>query len=169
MFDWSIIRPQDVEIAKRYLGDLTREPDLKISPLGEVYLYRWHIIPRNPDANVYFHIQVASDPERPLHDHPWDNQSVILAGGYQEIIRAAWGDPSHEVSVNRFPGDVITRRAADAHRLILPAWVKYSMTQFTTGPVVRDWGFYTGKGFIPFSYYIEERDGVSTLKDPHHD
>jgi hypothetical protein len=41
-----------------------------IAPDGQPYLYRWHVIERNPEANTYFHIQVDDDPERPLHDHP---------------------------------------------------------------------------------------------------
>jgi hypothetical protein len=67
------------------IGNPLRYPDLVIAPDGKPYLYRWHVFPQNAAAGVYFHIQVQSDPERPLHDHPWDNTSVILSGGYDEL------------------------------------------------------------------------------------
>jgi len=81
------VTDHDKEIASQYIGSLYRPPDLVIAPKGYgEYLFRWYVIPRNREANVYFHIQTQSDPERPLHDHPWDNTSVILSGGYDEII-----------------------------------------------------------------------------------
>lgn len=122
--------------------DRLAHPDVVIAPDGEPYIYRWHVIPRNAaGANVYFHIQVASDPERPLHDHPWDNVSHILAGGYDEVYQ---GEPpwSHARTIERRVGDVILRKAEVAHRLILPEDVPYTMTLFTTGPVRRAWGFW---------------------------
>lgn len=122
----------------RFVPNL-REPDLVIAPDGEPYLYRWHIIPRNSEANVYFHVQVADDPERPLHDHPWDNTSVILAGGYLETLQQT-GMP--ERVYRREKGQVIHRRAEWPHHLRLAPGKRYAMTLFSTGPKVRDWGFW---------------------------
>jgi hypothetical protein len=137
----------DVLTAKDYLTAMkvlreAREPDVVIAPDGGTdYLYRWHVIPRNLEANVYLHVQVASDPERPLHDHPWDNQSVILAGGYDELIQEQ--PPfGRTICPRRFVGQTYHRKAEEAHRLILPTGVPYTMTLFTTGATRRDWGFW---------------------------
>lgn len=123
-----------------------RAPDLVIAPGGVPYLYRWHLVPRNDQANVYLHIQVADDAGRDLHDHPYDNQSVIIAGGYRET----WSLNGSGVARDdeRVPGDVIHRSAATAHRLQMLVGVPYTITIFTTGPRVRDWGFYTPKGWV---------------------
>lgn len=162
------INEHDQEIAARYIGSLYRPPDLVIAPAGHgEYLFRWHLIDRNRDANVYFHVQTQSDPERPLHDHPWDSTSVILAGGYDEIIDHSPGTlylrrgPYTSI---RVPGDVIYRPATWAHRLILPPNVSYSMSLFTTGPKVRDWGFWTDKGWVAFNDMTVETDGKSQWK-----
>lgn len=150
------LTPQDQEIAARFIGSggsiaYAREPDLVIAPDGEPYLYRWHIVERNKDCNVYFHMQIDSDPERPLHDHPWDNTSVILAGGYDEL--RAFPHPvehSHLLPGTRRilrKGDVVHRKAEEAHRLILPDGFLYTLTLFTTGPRRRDWGFWFPEGW----------------------
>lgn len=163
------VTEHDQNIAAGIIGSLYRPPDLVIAPAGHgEYLFRWHVIPRSKEANVYFHVQTASDPERPLHDHPWDSTSVILAGGYNEIISetpyvCALG--SHHLSKHRRPGDVIFRPAYWAHRLILPTSIPYSMSLFSTGPKVRDWGFWTDFGFIPFNDMTIETDGKSQWKE----
>lgn len=135
-----VLNERDRHLAVRILGQV-REPDLVIAPDGNPYLYRWWVTPRSMEANVYLHLQVASDPERPLHDHPWSSQSVILSGGYEEIYTV---HPPYTRVLRRTvaAGDVIPRTAAEAHRLILPSDVPYTMTLFSTGPVIRDWGFW---------------------------
>lgn len=163
MFDFSRLFEADRDVAAQYLGSLYREPDLVIRPDDQEYIYRWHLVPRNREANVYFHIQVASDPERPLHDHPWDNVSVILAGGYEEIMVKGVGFAEPQ-RYTRTPGDVIFRRAAWAHRLVLPSSVPYSMTLFTTGPKVKEWGFWVDGAWVPYDELTETKEGVSTWK-----
>lgn len=170
-FDFTRLAAQDARLAEAILGlKFYQAPDLTIAPDGGEYLYRWHMIRRNKECNVYFHIQVASDPERPLHDHPWDNTSVLLAGGYEETI-----DEFPEVpeafklvksiyTVRRKKGDVIHRPASWAHRLILPAEVPYTMSLFTTGPKIRDWGFWENGEFKPFQEITVETEGHSSWK-----
>lgn len=149
MFDSSILTAEDYDLAMVYLKRpaVLNNPDLILAPTGTPYLYRWHLTPPKQPANVMFHIQVDSDPERPLHDHPWDNQSVILSGGYEELIT----DPHISQTPfhwSRVKGDVICRRAHIAHRLILPSHIPYTMTLFTTGPKVREWGFWYPEGWV---------------------
>lgn len=142
--------PEDADIAARFTGfdpngsGAIRDPDLVIAPDGRPYIYRWHLVPRNKLANAYFHIQVLDDPDRPLHDHPYDNTSVILAGGYKELIDTT-PRPRAVIPHSRLllPGDVVHREAEEAHRLfLLPDGPGYSMSLFSTGPRRRDWGFW---------------------------
>lgn len=149
-------------------------PDLVIAPDGEPYLYRWYLMPcggyYKPNGqkreipsyrnSVMLHIQTNSDPERPYHDHPWDNQSVILAGGYEEHIQST-PPHGHTATEWRRPGDVIVRAATEAHRLILPDGVPYTMTVFSTGPKVRDWGFWYGDTWHHNAEHVAMRNGVS--------
>jgi hypothetical protein len=161
VFDFSQCSLEDRSIAHRYIGSLHTPVDRVIAPDGNPYIYRWHVIPRNSHANVYFHVQVADDPERPLHDHPWDNTSVILAGGYEEVLMSWPGvDPSRR-HYDRKVGDVIFREASWAHRLLLAPGVKYTMTQFSTGPKVREWGFWYPDGWRPADDVVENDNGFS--------
>lgn len=139
----------DYELAGGIIGSRYRMADLVIAPDGSPYLYRWHIVPPSMAASVYFHIQVADDPERPLHDHPWDNMSVILSGGYDELLATQPDLRCSLVSVvRRRVGDTVTRKAAWAHRLLLPDGVPYTMTLFSTGPKIRRWGFWYPEGWV---------------------
>lgn len=161
-----------------------REPDFCIMPDGTPYIYRWYLVPRNEMGNVYFHVQVASDPERPLHDHPWANTSIILAGGYDEILPGPMlGQTFGKINetprvtngvttmLSRRAGDVIHRSAEQAHRVVLRAEDRYSISLFTTGPKTREWGFWvTGQGghplWVDHRHVIEDREGRSVYIGP---
>lgn len=148
-FDFNQCSAEDCVTALRYIGALDRPADFVIAPDGTPYIYRWYVV-RDKAASVYFHIQVGDDPERPLHDHPWENQSVILAGGYRELLQP---EPPHGpiTEHRRAKGDVIVRTATCAHRLLIPEGVAYTMTQFSLGPVVREWGFWYPDNWRPFT------------------
>lgn len=158
---WCNLTMEDEWLARSILGQSDahahpklREPDLVIAPEGETkpYLYRWHLTERRKEGNVYFHIQVASDPFRPLHDHPWDNFSVILSGGYDELWNQFPFSNPEGFSTRKFrKGDTIYRKADEAHRLLLPPDIPYTMTLFTTGPKVREWGFWYPDGWRPYT------------------
>lgn len=147
-----ILSQEDERMAYAILGPrLHKQPDLVIAPDGEPYIYRWHLT-RTPFGGQYFHIQVASDPERPLHDHPWDNMSVILAGGYDEVwCPEPWMTYSKGCIRHLRRGDVMFRRASEAHRLVLPSSIPYAMTLFSIGPKVREWGFWYDDGWRPYT------------------
>lgn len=161
MFDWEKLNltPQEQAVVDSILppavltpeGMRPRDPDLTIAPDGKPYLYRWYIV-RTPKACTYFHIQIADDPERPLHDHPWDNFSVILHNGYDEILHPYGGapDPTRTHKHTRKMGETIFRRAQWAHRLLLPKNGSKTMTLFSTGAKEREWGFWYPDGWRPF-------------------
>jgi hypothetical protein len=125
------------------LPRLLRRPDRVI---GQRYLHRWHILPRNPWLNVYLHRFVGSDSA--IHDHPWWSVSFLLRGELWE----RWRTPAHDrvlLRLRRVPWlRPVLRSPTYAHALTLtrgPAW-----TIFVTGPVVREWGFWTEKGWRPW-------------------
>ena len=164
-FGWDFLTAVDRVLAGELSGH--RKPDLIIAPDKKPYLYRWHIVHQQKFANVYFHIQVASDPERPLHDHPWDNTSVILSGGYDEIWDPLpWLGISTDTVRRLRKGDVVHRTAGEAHRLILPPDIPYTMSLFTTGPKVREWGFWFPEGWRPYTDVTKTENGVSIHVKP---
>lgn len=170
----NLLNNDDFTTVRGILPGGVREPDLTIAGEdGAPYLHRWYVIPRSLQANVYLHLQVASDPERPLHDHPWDNQSVILSGGYDEVLQE---HPPWEGTrtVQRRRGQTCNRRAEAAHRLILPKETPYTLTLFSTGPVVRQWGFWVPNGSGVSKWFSADEcithtpDGVSRFRDLSH-
>ena len=58
------------DLAKWAETIMAREPDFVI---GDNYLRRWWVIPRNEFCSVYLHEINASDDDRAFHDHPWEN------------------------------------------------------------------------------------------------
>lgn len=127
-----------------------RLPDFTIGPPSDLQVERWFAIPRNPFGNVYIHKFYRSDPDVP-HDHPWDNYSLILRGRYiEEFLDGR--------RVERREGDSFTRRAEDAHRVIVePDDILPVTTLFWTGPVRRDWGFHCPRGWVSWRDFVEVR------------
>lgn len=125
-----------------------RPPDRNIGP---GYLLRWYVWPRNRLCNLYLHEFLRSDDDRALHDHPWMNCSLVLSGGYLEVLPAGKGlfrrgDPQVGGTPRwRPPGSVVARLPRSAHRLVVPPQgfgAAPTVTLFLTGPRVRSWGFW---------------------------
>jgi hypothetical protein len=114
-----------------------KKPDLII---GEDYLHRWYLIPRNPIFNIYLHRFLSSDDDRALHDHPWVSLSYCIDG---EMIEVSM-DELKDINA----GQWVFRRSVFAHRIIIrnPCW-----TIFVTGPKIRQWGFYCHSGWVHWS------------------
>ena len=120
-----------------------RPPDLII---GDNYMLRWYVLPRNTFFNIYLHCFLADDDDRALHDHPWWSVSFLLRGTLLEHL---------EHGKTRTPSLLlpIFRSAEFAHRLELKsanAW-----TIFITGSVVRNWGFHCQNGWIPWREFTD--------------
>lgn len=129
-----------------------RRPDFVI---GDDYLRRWYVIPRNPWCNVYLHEIRKSDDDRALHDHPWRNTSIILAGEYLEHLPGG-------VVVRRGPGDVVEREAEALHRLEIDPGAPPVLSLFVTGPKIRDWGFACPQGWVPWQLFTDPTDSSKT-------
>lgn len=124
----------------------TREPDFVI---GNGYLRRWWLIPRNRFLNIYLHEINKSDDDRALHDHPWHNVSVVLKGGYQEVT------PDGVYTLRS--RDIKCRSGSFLHRLVIPEGGQ-AVTLFITGPKYRDWGFACEKGWRPWQEFCDIKD-----------
>lgn len=134
---------------------LSRRPDVVI---GDNYMNRWWILPRNPLFNIYLHRITADDEGRDLHDHPWSNISIILKGVYRELMPFFQPNTDGEciwkwkrVHRHLIGGRIVYRNSLFAHRLEVvegPVW-----SLFITGPSRRDWGFHTEHGWISHHEY----------------
>jgi hypothetical protein len=105
---------------------------------GQPYLERYYLFGAF-GWNAYLHRFVDSDPDRGLHDHPWNRAvSLVLTGGYEELSPS----PDPERTGCRFiaPWSLNFLRGEDFHRVLLragrPAW-----TLFVHGPRVKGWSF----------------------------
>ena len=160
----------DRDIVRAYTGSIKRPPDLTmLGANGEPYLYRWHVVPKNKRANIYFHLQVANDPSRPLHDRPWGTTTVVLAGSYIEVQATAPGlGGTYEVT--RRVGGIINEPASLAHKMWLAPGVPYAMNLELTGPHIRDWGFWINKKWVSHTECVRTMPGnLSVYKESHHD
>lgn len=125
---------------------MMRDPDFII---GDNYLRRWWIIPRNEGCNVYLHDIRKSDDDRALHDHPWTNTSYLLMGSYLEH--------TPDGIFTRRAGDIVERPAHALHRLeVVPG--DRAISLFITGPKVREWGFNCPKGWRHWKQFVDPND-----------
>lgn len=129
---------------------MAREPDEVIYRGSQPYMQRWHLVRKAAGdvENVYIHRFIADDAEVP-HDHPWDSRSIVLSGQYLECWQRT--DTSATAYTTRFPGEIIDRPATHIHAIcgVEPG----TTTLFITGPKLRDWGFFTSEGFVPWRQY----------------
>ncbi|WP_394658453.1 hypothetical protein [uncultured Novosphingobium sp.] len=127
-------------------GVMQREPDFVI---GDRQLLRWWVLPRNEYLNVYLHVVLKSDEDRAFHDHPWPNQSFLIAGSYIEH--------TPEGSFVRKAGDVVQRPATALHRLeVIPG--ERAISLFVTGPKVREWGFACEHGWVHWQDFVNREN-----------
>lgn len=144
-------------MVRRALAAMQRMPDFVIGSVDAPYMKRWWLIPRNRWFNTYLHHVLRSDDDRALHDHPWLNVSVVIAGGYWEVV-PQWQPSAFEPvppteRLWRGPGSIVVRWPSSAHRLEIedgkPCW-----SLFITGPNVRDWGFWCPQGWKHWRRFV---------------
>lgn len=129
---------------------MCRAPDFVI---GDDYLRRWWIVPRNPWCNVYLHDIRKSDDDRAFHDHPWPNSSFLIQGRYIEH--------TPDGSVEREAGEFAFRPAEALHRLeVIPG--ERAISLFITGPKVREWGFACPQGWVHWEDFTSPNDSSKT-------
>ena len=119
---------------------------------GTPYLERYYLGPCHPEPDggagrMYLHRFVGSDPDRGLHDHPWDYaSSQILTGRYEEQRGGADQPTASPARLLRVHGGFYHLNRWTWHRVVLiddpvthPVW-----TLFTHGPYRHPWGFHRG-------------------------
>lgn len=116
------------------------------------YLIRLHII-KTPIFAICMHWILRPDRERDLHDHPVNFLSIILRGGYVEERsgkRLAF-------KTRRFFNFI---RATDIRRI---CYVNSPcITLCFMGPKIREWGFYTSRGWIYWKDYFSAKPPLFT-------
>lgn len=136
------------------------------------YMDRWWLAPHDNEDKVSARIHqiLRSDTDVAMHDHPWSSISIVLDGGYWEVLPLSQDQhPArdalfHQV-VWRAPGDVVQRRASDRHKILLPEG-KSAWSLFIMGQWEKDWGFYDAEqGFMYWRDYLRDYT-TSTSSDP---
>ena len=108
-----------------------------ISREGIVHFRRYRLI-STPWFNLYLHHICQSDKDGEPHDHPWNFQSLIVKGAYQEYV---YGIPEF----NRYyAGDVVQHKATDAHRITLLSKEVWTLVYTSGGD--RHWGYRLSDG-----------------------
>lgn len=131
-------------------GVMQVRPDQILGTNEDPYLYRWFVEKEKTVGSIYIHKMLRSDADIEFHDHPGDNMSIILSGKMIEHT------PRGIFEWN--PGDVITRKAQDKHRVEIHEPLE---TMWIMGPRIKEWGFWRetpeGEDFIPSQEFFKER------------
>lgn len=130
----------------------------------EGYMERYWLIKPNPkrwffkDFSIRIHRILRSDTDDCFHDHPWASMSIILRGGYWELMPLKQSqhpriDFYFSKHVWRKTGAIVIRKARFRHKIMIPSgfdcWSMFVMFRKT-----EKWGFYTRKGFVPHKEYL---------------
>lgn len=125
-------------------------------PDGEPYLERyflaqfpkWRWLGKWAGGTIYLHRFIGSDPDRGLHDHPWEvAYSFILSGWYvEERWQNKWlGDKKLAMK----SGGALTRITGDdQHRVVMEdGAVTWSL--FWHSKRIKGWGFFNYRDLHP--------------------
>lgn len=142
-------------------------PQLIARPGEPTYMVRWRVL-RFLGWEMKFHVFLRSDDDC-VHDHPWGFMSIMLAGSYREITPFNQAPPrigdlclskgetgeSFVVRTHRAPC-ILFRRARWKHRVELINGAPVLTFNIST-PRVRNWGFWTKAGWLPWKLFNEGR------------
>lgn len=110
---------------------------------GTLHFQRWQLL-QTPLGSVFLHHILRADEDKHLHDHPWNFLTIVLKGGYVEILLRDGEESARAMT----PGQGARRMTTDFHKiekLLAPTW-----TLFFTGPRIHD----------PWGYHVTARDWV---------
>lgn len=142
-----------------YLLHVFHKPYLRLfRPTGEKYLTRWKFA-NNRLFRIYLHRLDGPDPDRHLHNHPWDGLVILLRGKYvQRVIQLKQNEPGHPVREcwNQRVDFVkwINHLGAEYHKIVTirpGTW-----TLVFAGPVRREWGFLVEGQHVQWETYVEK-------------
>lgn len=155
-----------------------RKPDLIIGPRDNPQTLRWHLFVWR-GWQLSLHKWLRSDDDRAPHDHKADNLSIILNGGYFEVVRVLqderynhadsrkWRSGARDITYFRWPLVPYFRKAETMHRVALPSDGKPVWSLWLRWPQRRRWGYGCPKGWVDADDYNKSadyyRDGVSEV------
>lgn len=135
---------------------------------GLPYLTRYILI-RTPWFRVFLHRFHGPDPDRHCHNHPWLATSLILKGGYWEVVRGLvsarsvggfswWNQRARELT----PGAINKLLPGEYHRItkVKPG----TWTLVWGGAYFREWGFLVDGTHVDWRTYLNV-DPNKTLED----
>lgn len=146
--DWLIARAQRTPYSP------IMSPDGSTLYMGRWWLFnpypakRWTWLP-----SIRVHHICVEDQDRHLHDHPWNARTIILKGGYNEIVPSSNGYPGGIALNVRRPGDTFAIKFGQYHRISRvedgAAW-----TLFITWKYRGTWGFLVDGKKVPWREYL---------------
>jgi hypothetical protein len=120
----------------------------------EVYLRRLRLI-QTPFCTIILHNLGTEDRSEFLHNHPWNFVSIVLWGGYKEVIED--GDETRLAKHRWLSWHKIP--ASAFHRIV--SVKPYTFTMMVTGRRIQPWGFKTDKGWVDWRQYYRENKLLS--------
>lgn len=145
---------------KKLLQSLGRHRVIMDREDNEPYLERYYIFLKDRKwfpFNFFIHKFLKSDPDD-VHDHPWHYATLILRGGYWEWTPQfnQAGQKTCEIGKWRGTGHFRICRAQSYHRIEIDPTVE-TWTLFMPLWKIKDWGFWTRKGWVQHKQYFENR------------
>lgn len=138
-------RPLRIQAADVGSGDA-------MAPLFERYFLfeipGW--VPRFGGGAVYLHHYLRSDPDRGVHDHPWDIALAwqLCAGYVEERFNGVSADGMRKAYRRRRPGLFYFLTGRDFHRVLVEGGAPTSWSLFAHGPYRKGWGFLQDEGVL---------------------
>lgn len=139
-----------------FFGKIT----IKNPETHEPYLTRY-ILARTPFFRVFLHQFHQPDPDREVHNHPWRATSIILKGGYTEMVVHAWDRSSMWWSFRdmeavgqwgQWRPKVNRLKEGEYHRIVSVLPGTWSLV--FGGRYFRDWGFLVDSQHIDWRTYL---------------
>jgi hypothetical protein len=135
---------------------------LDVGTDGDPYLDRLRLV-QTPWFGIYLHHIHRPDVDPDPHDHPWWFASLVIAGGYRELVwldkRERGGRATTVLARDRSRWSLRSLGRGGAHMITDvtgPLW-----TLVLTGPRRGDWGFWTPAGFVGWREYIAGTEAKS--------
>jgi len=112
--------------------------------------------------SLKLHIILKSDEDRAFHDHPWTFATLMLCGGYFEHTPnlnevGEWINQGATIKRWIKPWTWRLCRSPYPHRLELSGG-NPAVTLVFMCPRIREWGFYTKHGWVPWFLFKTNRD-----------
>ena len=126
----------------------------QVAKNGRPYLDRLRLL-QTPLFGIYLHRIHVPDADRDPHDHPWWFASLVLSGGYDELVWDHPEDIGELAARRRVRGrwSLRTIRRTQAHMITDVRGQLWTLV--LTGPRRSSWGFWTADGFVDWRDYLK--------------